>query len=282
MAATAPINQQKQSRWQLYGLLSAPMAWLVIAYLGALASLLLTSFYKLDSFSGALIREFGTDNFREMLTTPVYRAVVVRTLLIAISVTIIDLALAVPISFYLAKIATPRVRRILTVAVTMPLWASYLVKAYAWRTFVDPGDGFIKRVFGVTPGLGLTSTTIVLAYLWLPFAILPIYTGLERLPDSLLEASADLGARAGLTFRKVVLPVLGPALVAGSIFTFSLSLGDYIAVDLVGGKTQMIGSVVYDNFVQNGPLSAAVSLIPMIIMFVYLFGARKTGALDNL
>ncbi len=282
MAATATINKPKQSRWQLFGLLSAPMAWLVVAYLGALAALLLTSLYRLDSFSGAMIKEIGTDNFSEILTKPVYRAVVIRTLVIAIAVTIIDLALALPISFYLAKIATPRVRRILTVAVTMPLWASYLVKAYAWRTFVDPGDGLIKQVFGVTTGLGLKSTTLVLAYLWLPYAILPIYAGLERLPDSLLEASADLGGKAGMTFRKVVIPVLGPALVAASIFTFSLSLGDYIAVDLVGGKTQMLGSVVYDNFSQNGPLAAAVSLIPMIIMFVYLLGARKTGALDNL
>ncbi len=258
------------------------MVWLVVAYLGALAALLITSFYKLDGFSGATIKEFGFQNFTEIRTVSVYRHVVVRTVLVATAVTVIDLALAIPISFYLAKIASPRVRRILSVAVTMPLWASYLVKAYAWRTFVDPGDGLIKKVFGVTPGLGLASTTIVLAYLWLPYAILPVYAGLERLPDSLLEASADLGGHALVTFRKVVIPVLGPALVAGSIFTFSLSMGDYIAVDLVGGKTQMIGSVVYDNFVQNGPLAAAVSLIPMAIMLVYLLGARQTGALENM
>lgn len=258
------------------------MTWLVVAYLGALAAMLVTSFYKLDGFTGATIKEFGLQNFQEINNKEVYFSVVVRTLLVALAVTVIDLLLAVPISFYLAKIATPKVRRILSVAVTMPLWASYLVKAYAWRTFVDPGDGLIKKVFGVTPGLGLVSTTIVLAYLWLPYAILPIYSGLERLPDSLLEASADLGGHAWVTFRKVVIPVLGPALVAGSIFTFSLSLGDYIAVGLVGGKTQMIGTVVNSYFVQNGPLAAAVSLIPMAIMLVYLLGARKSGALDNL
>jgi putative spermidine/putrescine transport system permease protein len=267
---------------RLAALLVAPMAWLVIAYLGSLAAMLLTSLYRLDSFSNKLIREPGLQNFSEMLTTPVYRRVVLRSLAVAAGVTVFDLLLALPVAFYIAKIATPRVRRILAVAVTMPLWASYLVKAYAMRTFLDPSDGLIKRVLGVSPGFGLPSTVIVLAYLWLPYAVLPLVAGLERLPNSLLEASSDLGGRAWPTFRRVVIPILGPALVAASIFTFSLSLGDYIAVDIVGGKTQLIGSVVYDNFVQNGPLAAAVAIIPMIIMMVYLFGARATGALDNI
>jgi putative spermidine/putrescine transport system permease protein len=267
---------------RLAALLVAPMAWLVIAYLGSLAAMLLTSLYRLDSFSNKLIREPGLQNFSEILTTPVYRRVVLRSLAVAAGVTVFDLLLALPVAFYIAKIATPRVRRILAVAVTMPLWASYLVKAYAMRTFLDPSDGLIKRVLGVSPGFGLPSTVIVLAYLWLPYAVLPLVAGLERLPNSLLEASSDLGGRAWPTFRRVVIPILGPALVAASIFTFSLSLGDYIAVDIVGGKTQLIGSVVYDNFVQNGPLAAAVAIIPMIIMMVYLFGARATGALDNI
>jgi putative spermidine/putrescine transport system permease protein len=174
------------------------------------------------------------------------------------------------------------VRRFVAVAVTMPLWASYLVKAYSMRAFLDPAGGIIKKTIGVSPGFGLVSTVLVLAYLWLPYAILPLYAGLERLPNSVLEASSDLGAHAGPTVRRIVIPILAPAIVAASIFTFSLSLGDYIAVDIVGGKTQLLGSVVYDNFVQNGPLAAAVAIIPMIIMFVYLLGARRTGAFENL
>ncbi len=272
----------RHGRVRLAALLVAPMAWLVVAYLGSLAAMLLTSLYRLDSFSNKLIKEPGWQNFNEILTTPVYRRVVIRSLAVAAGVTAFDLLLALPVAFYIAKIATPRMRRILSVAVTMPLWASYLVKAYAMRTFLDPADGLIKRIVGVSPGFGLTSTVIVLAYLWLPYAVLPLVAGLERLPNSLLEASSDLGGKAWPTFRRVVIPILGPALVAASIFTFSLSLGDYIAVDIVGGKTQMIGSVVYDNFVQNGPLSAAVAIIPMIIMMVYLFGARATGALENI
>ncbi len=271
---------------RLLALVSAPMIWLVVAYLGSLVSLLLTAFYSQDSFKG-VIRKPGLGNFRTMLDFdkhPVYKNVVLRTLGLALSVTVIDLLIALPVAFYLAKIATPKIRRLLSVAVTLPLWASYLVKAYAWRTFVDPGAGIIKKVIGVTPGYGLTSTAIVLAYLWLPYAILPIYAGLERLPDSLLEASADLGGQTMMTIRKVIVPVLAPALVAASIFTFSLSLGDYIAVDLVGGqgKTQLIGTLVRTNVNLNGPLAAAVSLIPVVIMLVYLFGARFTGALENL
>jgi putative spermidine/putrescine transport system permease protein len=267
---------------RLAALVLAPLAWLVVAYLGSLGALLVTSLYRVDSFTTKMVKEPGWQNFEEILTTPVYRRVVLRSILVAAGVTLVDLVLALPVAFYLAKIATPRVRRILAVMVTMPLWASYLVKAYAMRSFLDPADGLLKKVLGVTPGFGLTSTIIVLAYLWLPYAILPIYAGLERLPNSLLEASSDLGAHAGPTFRRVILPILGPAIVAASIFTFSLSLGDYIAVDIVGGKTQLVGSVVYDNFVQNGPLAAAVAIIPMIIMTVYLLGARATGALDNL
>jgi putative spermidine/putrescine transport system permease protein len=267
---------------RLAALVLAPLAWLVIAYLGSLGALLLTSLYRVDSFTTKLVKDPGLQNFEELITTPVYRRVVLRSILVAAGVTVIDLFLAIPVGFYLAKVATARVRRALAVLVTMPLWASYLVKAYAMRSFLDPADGLIKKLLGVTPGFGLASTILVLAYLWLPYAILPIYAGLERLPNSLLEASSDLGAHAWPTMRRVILPILAPAVVAASIFTFSLSLGDYLAVDIVGGKTQLVGSVVYDNFVQNGPLAAAVAVIPMIIMTVYLLGARATGALDNL
>jgi putative spermidine/putrescine transport system permease protein len=276
----------RHRRLRLVTLVSAPMLWLIVAYLGSLLSLLLTAFYSQDPLTG-IVRKLGLGNFRTITNFhkyPVYKNVVLRSLGLAVSVTIIDLLIALPVAFYLAKLASPRIRRILSVAVTLPLWTSYLVKAYAWRTFVDPGAGLIKRVVGVTPGFGLTSTAVVLAYLWLPFAILPIYAGLERLPDSLLEASADLGGKTAMTIRKVIVPVLAPALVAASIFTFSLSLGDYLAVELVGGqgKAQLLGTIVKSNYNQNGSLAAAVSLIPVIIMLVYLFGARFTGALENL
>ena len=272
----------RHSRLRLAALLGAPLAWLVVAYLGSLAALLVTSLYRVDSFTSKLVKDVGWRNFNEVITTPVYRRVVLRSVLVAIGVTIVDLLLALPVAFYLAKVASPRIRRIVAVAVTMPLWASYLVKAYAMRAFLDPAGGLIKKAIGVSPGFGLASTVLVLAYLWLPYAILPLYAGLERLPNSVLEASSDLGGHAGSTVRRIVMPILAPAIVAASIFTFSLSLGDYIAVDIVGGKTQLLGSVVYDNFVQNGPLAAAVAIIPMIIMFVYLLGARSTGAFENL
>jgi putative spermidine/putrescine transport system permease protein len=178
--------------------------------------------------------------------------------------------------------ASPRWRALLVAAVLVPLWASYLVKAYAWRALLGTPGGVFASTFGHSLGYSTPSVVLVLAYLWLPYMILPIYAGLERLPDSLLEASGDLGARSRTTFRLVVLPVLLPAIVAGSIFTFSLSLGDYIAVGLVGGSTQMIGSVVYANFATNLPLAAAFSVVPVVIMILYLGGARRTGAFENL
>ena len=267
---------------RLFGLLAAPITWLVLAYLGSLAAMLITSFYSVDSFTTKMVKEFGLGNFREILSGAVFRRVTVRTVGVAAAVTIVDLALALPIAFYLAKVATARVRRVLMVAITIPLWASYIVKAYAWRTFLDPVGGLMKKVIGASPGFGLTSIVLVLAYLWLPFAILPIYAGLERLPDSLLEASADLGGRSGVTVRRVIVPILTPAIIAATIFTFSLSLGDYITVDIVGGKTQMIGSVIYDNFGPNPPLAAAFSVVPLLAMMVYIALIRRSGALENL
>ena len=271
-------------RWaQLTALLGLPMAWLVVIYLGSLVALMVTSFYGLDPFTFTVVKKSGLTNFRELIDQPVYRRVTLRTLGVACAVTIVDLVLALPIAFFLSKVAKPRTRRLLVVAVTLPLWASYLVKAYAWRTFLDPAGGLLRKVFGLSPGFGLTSMIIVLSYLWLPYAILPIYAGLDRLPDSLLEASSDLGGKALVTFRSIVIPLLVPALLAASIFTFSLSLGDYITVGIVGGKTQMIGNVIYANFgVNNVPLAAAFSVVPMLIMIAYLLIVRRSGALDNL
>ena len=267
---------------RLAALLTAPLLWLVLAYLGALISLLATSLYAIDDLTSAMVHRLGLGNFRAILTEHVYRAVTLRTVGIAASVTVIDVALALPIAFYLAKVASARVRSFASVAVLLPLWASYLVKAYAWRAIVTPSGGVLDRWFGGTPGFGGIAVTITLAYLWLPYMVLPIFAGLERLPDSLLEASADLGGKAGRTFVSVIVPLLKPAIVAGSIFTFSLSLGDYIAVRIVGGTKQMLGGVVYANFVDNLPLAAAYACVPVALMVVYLALARRTGAFENL
>ena len=273
----------RHRRLQVGALLSGPLLWLVVAYLGSLVALFIASFYQLDSFTFSVVKKVGLVNYRELLDTPVYRRVTLRTVGVAAAVTVIDTALAFPIAFYLAKVATAHVRRVLAVAVTIPLWASYLVKAYAWRTFLDPAGGLLRKVFGASPGFGLAGLIVVLSYLWLPYAILPIYAGLERLPGSLLEASSDLGGKTGVTFRRIVVPMILPALIAGSIFTFSLSLGDYIAVNIVGGKTQMIGNVIYQNFgVNNVPLAAAFAVVPMLAMVIYLLVVRRTGALESL
>lgn len=268
---------------KLVALLSLPMLWLVVAYLGSLAVLFASAFWSVDSFTGNLNRTFTTDNIVYVLKTSVFRAVTLRTIGVAAAVTVICAVLAVPMAFFMAKVASRRAQRWLVIAVLTPLWASYLVKAYAWRTMLQ-NDGVLEWMGLPSPGFGLPATIITLSYLWLPFMILPIYAGLERLPDSLLDASGDLGAKSFRTFRSVVLPLLLPAIAAGSIFTFSLSLGDYIAVKIVGAKTQMLGNVVYDQLLtaNNPPLAAAVALIPVLVMVIYLMLMRRTGALSEL
>jgi putative spermidine/putrescine transport system permease protein len=263
-------------------LIGAPAAWMLVLYAGALAALFLNSVYRLNEDGSAVEKVLNLDNYRELWRSRVYRDVVVRTVVIAALVTIVDVVLAVPIAFYIAKVAAPRWRSILVAAVLVPLWAGYLVKTFAWRAVLGSPGGVLDKTFGASPGFGRAALVVVLAYLWLPYMIMPVYAGFERLPDSLLEASADLGAGFGFTFRRVALPMVMPSLVAGSVFTFSLSLGDYIAVSLVGGKTQMIGSVVYGNFSVNLPLAAAFGTIPVVIMVLYLVGIRRTGALENL
>jgi putative spermidine/putrescine transport system permease protein len=263
------------------------MLWLGVAYLGALAALFVTSLWGQNSFTGEVERTWTLHNFHDLLTIGVYRTVTLRTLGIAVLVTMLDAAIAFPVALFMAKVASPRAQRLLVVAVLMPLWASYLVKAYAWRGMLGTGGlvSWVARPFGLdTPGYGLSAVIVTLAYLWLPYMILPIYAGLERLPGSLLEASADLGARNGTTLRRVVLPTVFPAVVAGSIFTFSLSLGDYITVKIVGGANQMLGNVVYDNVgaANNLPFAAAVATVPVVVMLVYLAAVRRTGALENL
>jgi putative spermidine/putrescine transport system permease protein len=277
----------RHPRLRLVLLLAAPMLVLVVVYLGALSVLLLSAFWSTDTFTGDVVRSFTPDNFREVVSNDTYRAVTYRTVGVAAAVTVVCAALAFPMAFYMAKVASPRARRLLVVAVLTPLWASYLVKAYAWRSMLA-GDGVVNWALAPVglrgPGFGLTATVIVLSYLWLPFMVLPVYAGLERLPDSLLEASGDLGAKAGRTFRSVVLPLAFPAVVAGAIFTFSLSLGDYIAVQIVGGKSQLLGNLIQGNAgaANNLPLAAALAAVPIVIMVVFLLGVRRTGALDNL
>jgi len=263
------------------------MLWLGVAYLGALAALFVTAFWGQNSFTGEVERTWSLRNFHDLLTIGVYRTVTLRTIGIAALVTVLDAVIALPVAFYMAKIASRRTQGILVVAVLMPLWASYLVKAYAWRGMLGNGGlvSWLAAPFGLdTPGYGLTALIVTLAYLWLPYMVLPIYAGFERLPGSLLEASADLGARNGTTLRRVVLPAVFPAIVAGSIFTFSLTLGDYIAVRIVGGANQMLGNVVYDNVgaANNLPFAAAVATVPVVVMLVYLAAVRRTGALENL
>jgi putative spermidine/putrescine transport system permease protein len=274
----------RHTRAGLAVLLSAPLAWLVLAYLGSLAVLFVSAFWTVNGFTGDVVRVFSLDNITTILQGDVYRTVALRSVGVAVAVTVVTMVVAVPLAFFMAKVAAPKSRHWLVIAILTPLWASYLVKAYAWRVMLANG-GLIDRLFGGHgPGYGLPAVVIVLSYLWLPYMILPIYAGLDRLPDTLLEASADLGGKAWRTFRSVVLPLLVPSLFAGSIFTFSLSLGDYITVQIVGGKTQLIGNLVYANIgaADNLPFAAALALIPALIMVIYLLAVSRSGALEEL
>ncbi|HEY2273313.1 MAG TPA: ABC transporter permease [Jatrophihabitantaceae bacterium] len=270
-------------RTRLALLLSAPMLWLGVAYLGAIAALLVSSFWSVDSFTDNLVKSFGTGNYHTLVTESVYRTVAVRTIGVAVLVTVVDAVIAFPIAFFMSLVASPRLRRALVVAVLTPLWASYLVKAYAWRSILGPGGPLSYVAGGHTPGYGLTATVVTLAYLWLPYMIIPVYAGFERVPRSLLEASSDLGAGVGRTVRSVLVPLVFPAIAAGSIFTFSLTLGDYIAVGIVGGKSQLLANVIYGQLVtaNNQPLAAALSVIPLVAIVLYLLAMRRTGALES-
>jgi putative spermidine/putrescine transport system permease protein len=276
----------RRPRLQLSLLLAGPVGWLVIAYLGSLAVLFVAAFWRLDTFSGQVVQDYSLDNFRTLIENDVYRSIVFRTVLIAAAVTVTDALLAFPIAFYMAKVARPRIRALLVIAVVMPLWSSYLVKVYAWRIILAE-DGILNWAldpFGLSgPGFGNVATWLVFSYLWLPYMVLPIYAGLERIPTSLMDASSDLGGGAWLTFRRVVLPLAWPAVVAGSIFTFSLTLGDYITPQIVS-STQFIGNVVYTNVgvANNLPLAAAFATVPVFIMILYLLAARRMGAFDSL
>jgi len=274
-------------RTRLALLLAAPLTWLVLVYVVALAALLVSALWTVDSFTGEINRSLTFDNLKEITTESLYRTVTLRTIGVAALVTVVDIVIALPIAFYMAKLASRRTQRILVIAVLTPLWASYLVKAFAWRSVLSDGGIFqwaASRIGLDTPGYGLTAVVITQAYIWLPYVILPIFAGLERVPNSLLDASGDLGASTWQTMRTIVFPMLTPAIIAGSIFSFSLTLGDYITVNIVGGANQMLGNLVYTNVgaANNLPLAAAIALIPIVIMIGYLTAVRRTGALENL
>jgi putative spermidine/putrescine transport system permease protein len=272
-------------RTRLAILLSAPMLWLVVAYLGSLGVMFVSALWSTDSFTGNVVKTINGHNLQDVYTDAVYRRVALRTGGVAVGVTLIDAVIAFPVAFYMSKVAARRTRLFMVVAILTPLWASYLVKAYAWRVLLANG-GPIDWVLGGPgrgPGYGLFAVILVLSYLWLPYMILPIYAGLERIPASMIDASGDLGGRPGLTFRRVILPLAMPAVVAGSIFTFALTLGDYITPQLVS-STQFIGNVVYANvgIANNLPLAAAFATVPVVVMIVYLLVARRMGAFEAL
>ena len=274
----------RHPRVRLAALLALPVAWMVVVYLGSLVVLLFSAFWDTDPFTAEVVREFTLDNFRELFERELYRDVAWRTIRMAVLVTVADAVLAFPIAYYMARVASPRTRNLLIVAVLMPLWASYLVKIIAWRTILS-GGGVVNWVLDPLglqfDGLSTVGLWLVFTYLWLPFMILPIYAGLERIPSSLLEASADLGARASRTFVRVILPLAFPAVVAGSIFTFSLTLGDYIAPGLITSD-QFIGTLIYARRGENLPIAAAFAFVPIVVMIVYLLVARRLRAFESL
>ena len=271
-------------------LLAVPLAWLIGVYLASLGSLLVQSFWRADELSPNPIHVWNLDNYREFLTgDPVYRSIVARTIGFAAITTLVDIVLAFPLAYYLTRVARPRTRRLMLVLITVPLFSSLIVRLYSVRLILDDGGILhsLLATFGLNVQIGFTelAMAIAFAYVWLPFMILPVYAALERVPGSLIEASRDLGAKGSTTFRTVVLPLAFPGVVAGSIFTFSLTLGDFITPAIVGGDNhQLIGSVVYSNFgiANNAPFAAAFATVPLVIMAVYLLAARRLGAFDHL
>ena len=269
--------------------LSPPLAWFLVIYLASLAVMLVTAFWTVNPFTNALVHSWTLSNFQQIFTGT-YLTVIGRTVLMAAVVTVTDTILAVPFAYYMARVASPRARHLLFTAVLLPLWASYLARVYAWIVILQKGGTLswaLARlgIGGVNIGYTNIAMWLVFSYIWLPFMIVPVYGALERIPDSLLEASGDLGARSWRTLRSVVLPMALPGVVAGSIFTFSLTLGDFITPLLVGGaNSNFIGNIIYSNLGTAGnlPFAAALAVVPIVIMIVYLLGARALGAFESL
>ncbi|MGV8997233.1 MAG: ABC transporter permease [Parvibaculaceae bacterium] len=269
-------------------LLAPPLGWFILIYLAALVALFVSAFWSVDSFTGDIVHEWTFKNFATILTSDIYQRIAIRTVLMAAAVTITDIILAFPFAYFMVRLAGPRLRIVLFTLVLVPLWSSYLARVYAWRLILSH-DGALNWLLrsigfdGVEIGYTNWAMWIVFSYIWLPFMIMPIYAAIERIPFSLFEASQDLGAKAWRTFGKVILPLSMPGIVAGSIFTFSLTLGDYITPVLVGGPgSDFIGNVVYANvgIANNIPFAAAYATIPLIVMALYLAFARRTGAFD--
>lgn len=307
-AARAPSPARRLSSWfhrhpnlKLILLLSPGLAWLGVFYLGSLGALLIQSFYRLEEFTGTVVKEFGLSSYRELLSDA-NLDIILRTTTMAAAVTLACGVIAFPIAYYTARVASARMKTVLVLSVLMPLWSSYLVRVYSWKLILAKegiAAWFIDRI-GLTgvldwvlsvPVVGGPSLSqsylgmwVVFVYTWLPYMILPLAAALERVPRSFLDASSDLGARPSATFRKVMLPLVLPGLVAGSIFTFSLTLGDFIIPAIIGNSSFFIGAAVYlhQGIAGNLPLAAAFTVVPMTIMGIYLLGAKKAGAFEAL
>jgi putative spermidine/putrescine transport system permease protein len=271
-------------------LLVPPLAWFLLIYLTSLALLLVTAFWTIDTFTSQIVQVWNLDNFRTILTDPTYRLIIGRTVGLAALVTITDAILAFPFAYFMARVASRRTQTILFAAVLLPLWASYLARVYSWILILNHSgilNWSLQSIGLPAPNIGYTIVAmwIVFSYIWLPFMIIPTYAALERVPESLLEAAADLGAPRWRAMLDVVLPLAIPGVIAGSIFTFSLTLGDYVTPILVGGAGSIfIGNVVYTNvgIAGNLPFAAALATVPVAIMAVYLLGARRLGAFEAL
>ncbi|HEX2525211.1 MAG TPA: ABC transporter permease [Geminicoccus sp.] len=296
-----------RSLWRRSGLVTfllllPPMLWLGVVYTGSLFALLAQSLFALDEFSGVILYEPTLSTWRQFLSEPSNLDIVLRTLVMAACVTIACAVVAFPIAYLMARYAQGRWKALLYVLVMLPLWSSYLVKVYAWKLILAK-EGAITWIFGqmglpwlldgilAIPLIGGPSLSVsylgmflVFTYLWVPFMILPVEAALERVPRRLLEASGDLGAPPGMTFRKIILPLAFPGVVAGSIFTFSLTMGDYILPYVIGSSRLFIGQVVYlqQGTAGNVPLAAAFSVVPIVVMAIYLAVARRLGAFDAL
>ena len=270
--------------------LMPPLAWFVLIYIAALAVLFVSAFWTVDPFTGDVVHSWSLKNFDTLTSSETYRTIALRTIGIAAAVTVTDAILAFPFAYFAARIAPRRLQTVLFVLVLLPLWSSYLVRVYAWRLILAH-DGALNwsldklSLGNLNVGYSNWAMWIVFSYIWLPFMIMPIWAAIERVPDSYLEASGDLGARGWTTFRKVLLPLALPGVVAGSIFTFSLTLGDYITPQLIGGPSSaFIGNVVYGNVgvANNVPFAAAFATVPLVVMGVYLAIARRLGAFESL
>jgi putative spermidine/putrescine transport system permease protein len=270
-------------------LLAPPLGAFAVFYLGALIALFVSAFWQVNVFTARVEHVWTFANFDTLIHQSVYRRIAFRTIGLAAGVTLTDAVLAFPLAYFMARLAGGKTRALLFVLVLMPLWSSYLVRIYAWRTILAH-DGALNWSLNKAglPDVGLLYTNwamwIVFSYVWLPFMILPVYAALERIPDSYLEASQDLGARGWRTLRSVIAPLVLPGLVAGSIFTFSLTLGDFITPLLVGGaSSSFIGNVVHEQVGQpNVPFAAAFATVPVIVMGIYLVIARRLGAFEAL